>query len=203
MNSRINHERQGFSLTELSVVLGVIGVIIGGIWDVANTTRRSAKVTQSANMVGQVVTSVRAYYSGFASIATDATLAAFTATLSDLKTTPFPSTVCAWTYGTNTNCTTPAASGASQNLAIEFTPPDLASCISLAVKLTSVFPVSGLKDVYINRCSATVGKTGAACATAATAATTGIPATVAFATAQCTAASTIDFVYTLRTPTGY
>ena len=95
----------------------------------------------------------------------------------------------------------PAPAAAAQYMAIEFTALDTASCVSLASKLTPSSPVSGLSDIYVNKCSAGQGKTHNVANTACTVgATAGIPVAISFAQTQCAAIvpATIDVIYSLR-----
>ena len=55
---------RGFSLTELAIVLGVMGIIIGGIWGVANSARQSSHVEQAAEAITLTTDAVRAVYNG-------------------------------------------------------------------------------------------------------------------------------------------
>ena len=62
-------------------------------------------------------------------------------------------------------------------------------------------PVSGLSDIYVNKCSAGQGKTHNVANTACTVgATAGIPVAISFAQTQCAAIvpATIDVIYSLR-----
>jgi prepilin-type N-terminal cleavage/methylation domain-containing protein len=58
----------GFSLVELAIVMGIIGVIIGGIWVAAGASRQTQREVQSVQALQLTVDAVRAGYGGFASI---------------------------------------------------------------------------------------------------------------------------------------
>jgi len=52
---------RGFTLTEIAIVLGVIGLIVGGVWFVAGMVRENARISQAVNqmnLVGQNMTSM-------------------------------------------------------------------------------------------------------------------------------------------------
>ena len=54
----------GFTLTELAIVLGIIGLILGAIWTAASKVYANNRVTKSVNEVLAVVGSVRNTYAG-------------------------------------------------------------------------------------------------------------------------------------------
>lgn len=58
------HCRGGFSLTELAIVLGVAGAILGLVWTAANTTWETTRREQASEAVTTIVNNMRAYYSG-------------------------------------------------------------------------------------------------------------------------------------------
>lgn len=62
---------RGFSLTELAIVLAVVGSVIGGIWALAANANQKAKERQIANQILTTVTNIRSYYQGQAGIAGD------------------------------------------------------------------------------------------------------------------------------------
>ena len=54
-----------FSLIEAAIVLGVVGLVIGGIWVGASVVNENIKVTQAVNGMGILVEEFRQKYSGF------------------------------------------------------------------------------------------------------------------------------------------
>ena len=62
MKLQKTYKTRGASLAELAIVLGVVGVILGGIWTAASMVRQSAKVEQSVEAIGQIVEGVRVAY---------------------------------------------------------------------------------------------------------------------------------------------
>ena len=73
--------KKGFTLTELAIVLGVIGVVLGGIWAAASASFNSQKVDKAQQELITIVNNVRALYAnrqGFAqgAMAANATVAA-------------------------------------------------------------------------------------------------------------------------------
>jgi prepilin-type N-terminal cleavage/methylation domain-containing protein len=54
--------RQGFSLTEFAIVLGIVGVILGGFWSVHQITRENARREQMFEEVQLLVANMRSYF---------------------------------------------------------------------------------------------------------------------------------------------
>jgi len=55
-------DRRAFTLTELSIVLGVIGLILGSIWVAAGQAYDAQKATKAANQIQQIFTGYRSLY---------------------------------------------------------------------------------------------------------------------------------------------
>jgi prepilin-type N-terminal cleavage/methylation domain-containing protein len=56
--------KRGFSLTEFSVVLGIVGVIFAGIWVLAASMNNSVKQEKFSEMLTVIVGNVRGNYTG-------------------------------------------------------------------------------------------------------------------------------------------
>jgi prepilin-type N-terminal cleavage/methylation domain-containing protein len=52
----------GFTLTELAIVLGIIGVILGGIWSAQSAVRQSQKIDKSHQQILTLVQNIRSLY---------------------------------------------------------------------------------------------------------------------------------------------
>lgn len=63
-NEIVSRER-GFSLVEAAVVLGVVGVVIGGIWIAAQTISESNKVNRTVEATLKTIEGTRRLYKGF------------------------------------------------------------------------------------------------------------------------------------------
>ena len=57
--------QRAFSLIEAAIVLGVVGLVIGGIWVGASVVNENIKITQAVNGMGILVDEYRQKFSGF------------------------------------------------------------------------------------------------------------------------------------------
>jgi len=57
-------QRRGFNLVEAAIVLGVVGLVIGGIWTAASSVAHNQKVNESKLLIGQVYDNLRRLYAG-------------------------------------------------------------------------------------------------------------------------------------------
>jgi len=55
---------RGFNLVEAAIVLGVVGLVIGGIWVAASTVSENHKINQTITGIGQMTQDFRNMYSG-------------------------------------------------------------------------------------------------------------------------------------------
>jgi prepilin-type N-terminal cleavage/methylation domain-containing protein len=65
---RSNKTQAGFSLTEVAIVMGVMGMILAGIWGLVGRGWESQKQQQASDQIRAIVGNVRSYYSGQAGI---------------------------------------------------------------------------------------------------------------------------------------
>ncbi len=63
LNTSPLHKR-GFSLVEAAIVLGVISLVIGGIWVATAAVSENQRVTLAAQQVSQIITNLRGLYKG-------------------------------------------------------------------------------------------------------------------------------------------
>ena len=84
--------QRGFSLIEISVVLGVAGAVTAGIWAVASSTRDNTQVMQAAQQTLLLVKNTRDYYSSRALPAAAISASTHTATLRAARV--FPTDMC-------------------------------------------------------------------------------------------------------------
>ncbi len=61
----IRHQRRGFNLVEAAIVLGVIGLVIGGIWVAASKITNDLKLNQATTGLLLIVDQYRSIYKPF------------------------------------------------------------------------------------------------------------------------------------------
>ncbi|MDP9127851.1 MAG: hypothetical protein M3N08_06305 [Pseudomonadota bacterium] len=210
----------GFSLTELAIVLGVIGLILGGVWTVAGQGREKARQTQLTQDMLLVVKNVRAAFAGQNGLSGAVT----TITPQLIFQGAIPNDMvrnggCTSVYAGQPYCAdhpwgaSPAtvASGSfvicpwryngdtacaanvptsQQTFAVELRGLPQESCIKIATLNSGAGSPSGLVDVVINTKSV-VNSAGV---------THQFPVKSTDASVICTNNSTIDFVYRIVTP---
>ena len=57
-----NSKNKGFNLIEAAIVLGVVGLVIGGIWAVASTVHENLKISETSSALIQMVQNARRIY---------------------------------------------------------------------------------------------------------------------------------------------
>lgn len=62
-DSAISSRKRGFTLTEIAIVLGIIGLILGAIWVAASSVYNNMRVSRASQELLQVAQQVRAMYS--------------------------------------------------------------------------------------------------------------------------------------------
>ncbi len=71
--------RNGFSLVELAIVLGVMGIVLGTLWGIVSIVRENMKRDEAINQIALSVRHIRDYYLGHGFIATPGGNGSFTA----------------------------------------------------------------------------------------------------------------------------
>ena len=62
MNSFYNKKRRAFSLMEIAIVLGVVSVLIAGVWSASGNVNAVHKTTKATQQVMQIVTGFKSLY---------------------------------------------------------------------------------------------------------------------------------------------
>ncbi|HBM91405.1 MAG TPA: hypothetical protein DD400_06000 [Rhodospirillaceae bacterium] len=66
MKKRIeNKKTTGFTLTEMAIVVLVVGIVLGAIWVAAGHVHTKTQITQTINDISQIAKNVRGVYAGF------------------------------------------------------------------------------------------------------------------------------------------
>ena len=58
----MNHSTHGFTLTETTIVLGVVSLVLGAVWVAVGTVSKATQISQTAQQVGEVSQNIRSYY---------------------------------------------------------------------------------------------------------------------------------------------
>ena len=72
LNPVSNRARRGFSLAEFSIVLGIMGVVLGALWGVVAIVRENVKRGEMAEQTVAMVNNIRSFYMGQMRLATPA-----------------------------------------------------------------------------------------------------------------------------------
>ncbi|HEU0117109.1 MAG TPA: type 4 pilus major pilin [Alphaproteobacteria bacterium] len=193
---------RGFTLTEIAIVLGIIGLILGAIWIAASAVYNNLRVSKATTELLQMAQSVRALY---ATTATTGDAAGTDETQNYCKAAIFPSDMvtnpcaAAAPFATDpwagaVTMTSQTAANVGDAFGIEFSSVPQGACISLLTRNTGAGRDAGLW--YANATAAAVG----AAAFGAAASTFPISATTA-ATAcgvTGTAGNFVQFKFKLR-----
>jgi len=55
------HNQAGFTLTEMAIVLGVVGILVAGLWNLISGANQQARDEAAASQQGQLITAVKAF----------------------------------------------------------------------------------------------------------------------------------------------
>ncbi len=171
VQSTAQESRRGFTLTEIAIVLGIVGLLLGAIWVAAAAVYNNLRVSHANTEVLQIAQAVRALYASTSSTgnaAADLTdgLICAKAVPSDMVLTACggPGTMIdPWPQG-RTAIYTPAT---GDSFTIEMTEVPQSACISLLMNVAGTS-----RDPGLFQATGTAAAVGAALATAAPFATT-------------------------------
>jgi prepilin-type N-terminal cleavage/methylation domain-containing protein len=165
-NSTKKHHRiYGFTLVEFAIVLGIIGVILSGIWAMASNVNNNIKLENFSTMLTTIVGNIRGHYVGRASFDDPGSALMSMDTLRNLNVfpgnmvratgiarvdTPFALNslqVCEWALTGQTSCA--GAVTGSPLFAIEVL-LSRKDCIGAVLRNSNPATLPGLIAVYIN-----------------------------------------------------
>ena len=146
---------RGFTLTELAIVLGVIGIMLGAIWSASTMVNQKLKVNRGYNEILTIVANVRALYPGGKMFATGATQTNITAALVSAGVFPAdminPATnlpINPWGTSVNVYASTSAPDSSGTQFEVQFVPiPQKPMCTLLGM-LAVGYDAEGL--TYLN-----------------------------------------------------
>ncbi|HEU0117110.1 MAG TPA: type II secretion system protein [Alphaproteobacteria bacterium] len=202
MTMKSRTAQRGFTLTEIAIVLGIIGLILGAIWVAASAVYNNLRVSKATTELLQTAQAIRALY---ATATTTGDAAGTDETQNYCKASVFPSDMvtnpCAAVapfatdpWGGSVMATSQTVTNAGDAFGIEFSTVPQGACISLLTSNTGAGRDAGLW--YANATAAAVG------AAAFGAAASTFPITATTAATACavtgTAGNFVQFKFKLR-----
>lgn len=143
-SGRTNHKR-GFTLVEASIVLGVVGLVIGGIWMASSELRLSQKVNTAQDEILSVVQHARSLYSsGHIADPGEEVQGVF------INMGVFPKQMVSGSNVVSPWDTTVSVSVADDQLDLAFADIPKAACVKLAMGLAAKDAEMGLSRTTIN-----------------------------------------------------
>ena len=208
---------RGFSLAELAIILGVVGVILAGIWALGGSMHNNGKQEKFSEMLTIIVANIRGNYTGKSSFEStqvsvimpiltnlnvfpndavhlSGAISIVDSPFGEVATLPAGLTtynslyVCGWKASSSTHCDYGAGTAGVPLFAVEVLFSDATSCADAVLRNSSPATLPGLVAVYINGTQMT--SLPPSLSTIAPTAPAG----------NCTAAGTktVDFVYRLN-----
>jgi prepilin-type N-terminal cleavage/methylation domain-containing protein len=185
-------KRRGFSMVELSIALGIIGVVVSGIWVVASNTQQNMMASRLEQQTMILVKNVRDYYATRTLPAAQIVAATLTSTLRTASV--FPEEMCPANcvsggvttvynaYGGTATVAIPNETAPINHMEIAYADVTEKGCIETAMRLSARSSELGLYSY----------KVGAA------AAITSFPISLATADSNCAASNTLTITFNIR-----
>ncbi|MBV8061686.1 MAG: prepilin-type N-terminal cleavage/methylation domain-containing protein [Alphaproteobacteria bacterium] len=204
--------KRGFTLTEIAIVLGVIGLILGSIWVAAAAVYNNMRVSTATRGLLAITQAVRSLYATSSTVSTNAdmTTIPFTTVAAGAQTTYPQSGVFdadmviaaggnysvqgPWTNG-SVNIVAAKSLATADSFAIEFDNVPQAACIQMLISVTGTARDPGLYAVQAGAAGALVIAAGGN----ATGTQTAFPLDAATARGQCAnALNNVAFQFKLK-----
>lgn len=201
-----NTRRQGFTLTEIAIVLGIIGLILGAIWVAAGAVYNNLRVSKATTELLQIAQGVRSLYATQSTVDTgpgiDETSALIAARV-------FPSDTISTTTGANNAAPSSTADGpwagstikvysatqpngiVGDSFEVQFVNIPPFACVSLATGNTGTGRDTALVGVGVSQSATSSALSGSI---------TTFPITASVAATSCGTGtgSSIGFIFALR-----
>jgi type II secretory pathway pseudopilin PulG len=182
----VSRRRQkGFSLVEAAIVLGIIGVVIGGIWVAAAAVQTNLREATASQGLLQIVQNVRGLYMGQAATAT-ADITADLVTIQSIPADLLQGTAARTPWSTAITVLLDNSSGIVDRFSVAYAGIPRGSCAELVARNTNISVGMGLVSIVVNGGAATTLTT--------------FPVAPNTAIAACASASSnsITWLYSLR-----
>lgn len=148
-NKAAEVNNKGFSLVEASIVLGIVALVIGGIWVGAAAVTENFKVSKAEEQVLTIAQELRRFYFGSRSTAGLTTAVAINQNL-------FPVDM---VYGSTAqnpwdgSVAIASVSGNTQNFSITFNNIPSDACATISTRLSLTGPEIGLRNIRVGTSS--------------------------------------------------
>lgn len=183
----VHHSRpalSGFNLVETAIVLGIVGLVIGGIWVAANSVQSNVRKSEASKALIQIVQNVRAMFDGQSPSATGSiNSAVISARAVPTDFVNGTNIVNPWNGGVTISLAQAGSQIDSLDIAYASMPRDV--CIELTSRNTNVTTGTGLTQILIANGSSTVTVTS-------------FPYSPATAATDCLATNTVTWRFGLR-----
>jgi prepilin-type N-terminal cleavage/methylation domain-containing protein len=212
-NSALRKRKRGFTLTEIAIVLGIIGLILGAIWVAAAAVYNNLRISKATTQLLVITQNMRSMYATSSAVDTgsDMTTVGTTCVALGAATTYaqagiFPADtvvglpagpVCVNGPWTNSSINVVAAkvSAAADSFAVEFNNVPQSACISMLTQNTGTGRDPGLFAVG----ASVAGTLNIAAGGAGTGAVTTFPVAASVAQTKCSnALSNVAFQFTIK-----
>jgi prepilin-type N-terminal cleavage/methylation domain-containing protein len=157
--------KKGFTLTEIAIVLGIIGIILAAVWSAASGVYLSTNATKFQEQMGQYLVAVRNYCASN-SCAKASTIPTVSIAIPTLATA-------------TASAATVDATGAAFNITFTYLPNTQKTCIAMATGINAITGAAAASTAALADSALTtpVASSGAGCTAAGT--TPGCPAATA------------------------
>lgn len=154
-NAKLNRRQRGFNLIEAAIVLGVVGLVIGGIWVAAAAVQSNLRESDASKGLLQIVQNVRNLYYGQSPTTT--TVTDITTALISANAIPgdFVVSTTAAKNPFNGDVTVSLTGDPNDTIEISYDAVPQDSCIELTSRNTSLSSGIGLTQIVIDNGSAT------------------------------------------------
>jgi prepilin-type N-terminal cleavage/methylation domain-containing protein len=146
--------RKGFSLIEVAIVLGIIGLVIGGIWVASAAVQTNLREAIASEGLLQIVQNVRSNYNGQSPSATADITADLVSTLS-IPADLLQGTQTRTPWNTAITVALDNSSGLVDRFTVTFAAVPRVSCVELVARNTNITIGTGLVNIVVNGGTAT------------------------------------------------